>query len=144
MISTAVNDVFIFMYKDIRKDGPFSFADQLLCEIFYFHVMASNKSFFETVLDVLAGIDIIASPLLISAIPAGIVWFTTEGWVKAIVPILLLFIGLIIGIRWSLRLARGEGTFTYMNRINRSPELDKVTDADLEQTDRRKKIEKEG
>lgn len=106
--------------------------------------MASNKSFFETVLDVLAGIDIIASPLLISAIPAGIVWFTTEGWVKAIVPILLLFIGLIIGIRWSLRVARGEGTFTYMNRINRSPELDKVTDADLEQTDRRKKIEKEG
>lgn len=106
--------------------------------------MASNKSFFETVLDVIAGIDIVASPLLISAIPAGIVWFTAEGCIKSIVPIFLLFIGLFIGIRWSLRAAREEGTFTYMNRINRSPELDKVTDADLEQTDRRKKIEKEG
>lgn len=103
--------------------------------------MASSKSFFETVLDVFAGLDIVASPFVISAVPAGIVYFTTDGWVQSIVPILLLCTGLFIGIRWALRVARGEGTFTYMNRINRSPELDTVTQDDIDQMERRKETE---
>lgn len=102
-----------------------------------------NKSFFETVLDVFAGIRIIFSPLMISAIPAAIIFFKIEGWPGRVIPPILLLTGLIIGIIWVIRAAKQEGTFTYLNRVNRSPELDKVTQADIEQTERRKKMEQE-
>lgn len=105
--------------------------------------MSSNKSFFETVLDVFTGIRIILSPLMISAIPAAIIFFKIEGWPGSVIPSILLLLGLIIGIIWAIRAARQEGTFNYLNKINRSPELDKVTKADIEQTERRKNMEQE-
>lgn len=64
------------------------------------------------------------SPLLISAIPAAITYFSTPTLVGFILALLILLAGLIIGIIWANRISKKYGTQQFLSRFSASPELD--------------------
>jgi hypothetical protein len=79
-------------------------------------------------IEVFSWLKIVASPLLISVIIAGVIYLYLPGNLGLLLSASILLIGLILGIIWATRVWKKQGTTNYLARIYATPELDKIND----------------
>lgn len=79
-------------------------------------------------IEVFSWLKIVASPVLISAIVAGIIYFNLPGNLGLLLSVGILLLGLIAGIVWATRVWKNQGTTNFLARIYATPELDKINE----------------
>lgn len=79
-------------------------------------------------IELIAWLQIVASPLLIGLIVGAIIYFSKPSKTSLVIGIALTCIGLIIGILWATKQWKGKGTVWFMSRINATPDLDEEED----------------
>jgi hypothetical protein len=77
-------------------------------------------------IEVFSWLKIVASPLLIAAIIAIIIYLNVPETIGLALSISILLLGLIVGIIWATRVWKKQGTTNFLARIYATPELDKV------------------
>ncbi len=76
--------------------------------------------------EILAHLQIIASPLLAGCIAGALIYFYEPGTTRLILALLVVAIGLTVGIIWANRKRRSPGGATgFMARVMASPDLDR-------------------
>lgn len=83
-------------------------------------------------IELIAWLQIVASPLLIGLIVGAIVYVSKPSKTTFVIGIVLTCTGLFIGIRWATKQWKGKGTAWFMSRINATPDLDKENDEQKE------------
>lgn len=80
--------------------------------------------FFELLTEVMSGMQIVVSPLLLSLLIAFVVHLGNPGTGGWIIAALIVLAGLTIGIIWAVNVAKKQGTVHFMSRVIATPELD--------------------
>lgn len=76
--------------------------------------------------EILAYLQIVASPLLAGCIAGALIYFYEPGTTRLILALLVVAIGLTAGIIWANRKRRSPGGATgFMARVMASPDLDR-------------------
>ena len=91
-------------------------------------------------IEVIAWLQIVASPLLIGLIVGAIVYVSKPSKTTFIFGIVLTCIGILIGIRWATKQWKGKGTTWFMSRINATPDLDEEKDEQNENENENEKL----
>ena len=87
---------------------------------------SKQKKLFELFTEIVGWLQIIASPLLLSAIIGFVIYISSPNTLRLIIAIGITLIGLIIGIIWATYIWKKRGTITFVSRIDASPELDNL------------------
>lgn len=74
--------------------------------------------------ELISGIQIVLSPLLISIVIGGIVYASNPSTSSLVIAIVIGLLGLAVGIIWAVSVSKKEGTSHFMSRTMASPELD--------------------
>ena len=85
---------------------------------------SDKKSTFDYFIEVLGWLQIVASPLVISLVIGGFVYFSNPSNSRLILAVLIVLIGLVIGIVWATNVWRKKGTNQYLTTIRSSPDFD--------------------
>jgi hypothetical protein len=80
--------------------------------------------FFERVAEIVAWMQIVASPLLVGILIAAFVYFSEPSIDRFFIGIVIVFIALIVGIAWANKIKKTKGTIWFMSRMMATPELD--------------------
>ena len=83
---------------------------------------------FNFLLELFGWLKIVASPLLISLIIGGIIYFPNPTQLNLIIAIALIILGLLIGILWANKIWKTKGTIWFLSQISATPELDNLGD----------------
>lgn len=93
------------------------------------HLPTHNKrSFLDVVADVFAGLQIVASPLIVGIILGFLVYLAVRGTAGVILGSLVVLAGLVVGIIWATKVWRKHGTMSFMSRLLSFPEMRKKGD----------------
>jgi len=79
-------------------------------------------------IEVFSWLKIVASPLLIAAIIAIIIYLNVPETIGLALSISILLLGLIVGVIWATRVWKKQGTTNFLARIYATPELDKINE----------------
>jgi disulfide bond formation protein DsbB len=83
-----------------------------------------KKTPFDYFIEVLGWLQIVASPLVISMVLGGFVYFPNPSNIRLVIAALIVLIGLFIGIVWATNVWRKKGTSHYLTTIRSSPDFD--------------------
>ena len=75
--------------------------------------------------EVIAWLQIAASPFLAGLIIGGIVYLAKRDTVGLTIGIIIASIGLVVGMVWATKVWRRKGTVNFMSRLMGTPELDR-------------------
>lgn len=89
---------------------------------------ADRKSAFDYFIEILGWLQIVASPLAISFVIGGFVYFPNPGKGRLLIACTIILIGLIVGIIWATRVWRKKGTNHYLTTIRSSADFDNFTE----------------
>ena len=79
---------------------------------------------FDWVIDTIAWVKIVASPVLFFLTVGAIIYFYEPSDFRIILLIILTLIGLILGVLWANKIRNSkEGTMGFMSRIEGSPDV---------------------
>jgi Flp pilus assembly protein TadB len=78
----------------------------------------------EFVAEIIAWMQIVASPFLISLVVGAAIYFTNPTYTRLWLSLGIVFIGITIGIIWATKQYRRKGTVQYMSSLMNTPELD--------------------
>jgi hypothetical protein len=87
----------------------------------------------ERIAEIVAWMQIVASPLLVGIILAAFLYFSDPSIDRFFIGIVIVFIALIIGIAWANKIKKTKGTVWFMSRMMATPELDKL-DTDINES----------
>jgi disulfide bond formation protein DsbB len=88
---------------------------------------SDKKTLFDYFIEFLGWLQFVASPLVISLVIAGFVYFPNPSNSRLIISALIVLIGLIVGIIWATSVWRTKGTNHYLTTLSSSPDFDKFT-----------------
>ena len=88
--------------------------------------LSAKKNIFEFFTESLGWLQIVFSPLLLSAFLGFIIYASNPSMFRLILSIVITLIGLIIGIIWATHIWKTRGTVDFVSRISASPELDNL------------------
>ena len=83
-----------------------------------------KKSLFDYFIEIMGWLQIVASPLVISLVIGGFVYFSNPTSARLIIATLIVLLGLIVGIVWATSVWRKKGTNHYLTTIRSSPDFD--------------------
>lgn len=83
-----------------------------------------KRNFFDLFTEIIGWIQIVVSPLLISAVIGAFVYFSHPTTLRLVFGIAIVAVGLIAGIIWATRIWKKKGTINFISRISATPELD--------------------
>lgn len=89
---------------------------------------ADKKGPFDYFIEILGWLQIVASPLAISLVIGGFVYFPDPGKGRLLIATGIVLIGLIVGVIWATHVWRKKGTNHYLTTIRSSPDFDKFED----------------
>lgn len=89
---------------------------------------ADKKGPFDYFIEILGWLQIVASPLAISLVIGGFVYFPNPGKGRLLIACVIVLTGLIVGIIWATRVWRKKGTNHYLTTIRSSSDLDNFTE----------------
>jgi hypothetical protein len=78
----------------------------------------------DKMVSVIGWIQIFISPFFGAIIIGFLIWLSTKNILGGIAAIVVLFVGIILGIRLAEKARKNKGTIDFISRINASPELD--------------------
>ncbi len=81
---------------------------------------------FNFLLELFGWLKIVASPLLISLIIGGIIYFPNPTQLNLIIAMAVIILGLLIGILWANKIWKTKGTISFLSQINATPDLDNL------------------
>lgn len=90
--------------------------------------VSDKKTIFDYFIEILGWLQIVASPLVISLVIGGFVYFPNPSNSRLIIATLIVLIGLVIGIVWATNVWRKKGTNHYLKTIRSSPDFDKFAE----------------
>jgi hypothetical protein len=88
--------------------------------------MKSENQFFrflELFTESLGWLRIAASPTLIGAILASIIYFSNPDETRLTIAIIVFLIGMLVGVYWATKHWKGKGTVRFLSRTLATPEL---------------------
>jgi hypothetical protein len=80
----------------------------------------------EFLIDAFSWLKIVASPFLIAAMIAIIIYLKVAGILGLVLSVGMLLVGLVVGVILATRIWKTKGTTNFLARIHATPELDKV------------------
>jgi hypothetical protein len=83
---------------------------------------------FNFLLELFGWLKIVASPLLISLIIGGIIYFPNPTQLNLIIAMAVIILGLLIGILWAHKIWKTKGTISFLSQISATPDLDNLAD----------------
>lgn len=89
---------------------------------------SDKKTLFDYFIEILGWLQIVASPLVLSFLLGGFVYFSKPSTSRLIIASLIVIIGLVIGILWATKVWRKKGTNQYLSAIRSSPDFDKFAE----------------
>jgi uncharacterized membrane protein len=84
------------------------------------------SKFLERITEIIAWLQIVASPLLVGVILAAFIYFSDPSIDRFFIGVLIVIIALIVGIAWANKIMKTKGTLWFMSRIMATPDLDKL------------------
>lgn len=81
--------------------------------------------FFAQIGPLMAWLQIVASPLLISCMISAFIYFRDPNQENLIFAIAFIIVGLFVGVLWANKIRKTKGTLGFISQVNASPELDK-------------------
>lgn len=87
--------------------------------------MKSTKQkpgFFELITELIGGLQIMASPFLISLVIGLAIYLLRPGRTGLITAITLISLGLLIGLAWAVKIWKKKGTNNFISEITSTPE----------------------
>jgi MFS-type transporter involved in bile tolerance (Atg22 family) len=81
-------------------------------------------------IEVFSWLKIVASPLLIAAIIAIIIYLNVPETIGLALSISILLLGLIVGVIWATHVCKNQSATAFLARIYATPELDKVKEGE--------------
>lgn len=89
-----------------------------------------TRGFFNLMLEILAWLQIVASPVLISLVIGVIIYVLKPDDTGFLISICVVSLGLIIGITWATIVWKKKGTLDYLSKVRESPEFDNWNEKD--------------
>lgn len=83
-------------------------------------------NFFDKIIEIIAWIKILISPLLFGIVIGLVIWFNFENIVFKFIAILISCLGLFIGIYFAEKIRKKSGTQEFLSTIYSSPDLDNL------------------
>lgn len=83
---------------------------------------------FEYIMELIGWLKIVASPVLISLIIGGIIYFPNPTQLNLTIAITVIILGLLIGILWANKIWKTKGTISFISQIGATPDLDNLED----------------
>jgi hypothetical protein len=80
----------------------------------------------ERIAEIIAWMQIVASPLLVGIILAALLYFSDPSIDRFFIGIVIVFLTLIVGIVWANKIIKTKGTVWFMSRLMATPDLDKL------------------
>lgn len=83
------------------------------------------QKLFHTVMEGIAWLLIVASPLLVSAFVAALIYLPEPSTTRLVIACLIVFLGLVLGIIWATMTSKKNGAQKFLARTMHTPESDK-------------------
>ncbi|MBC5863404.1 hypothetical protein [Flavobacterium turcicum] len=87
---------------------------------------------FEYIMEIIAWLQIVASPLLIGLGIAAFIYFPNPTETRMIIALLIAVLGLVTGIVWANRIWKSKGTMWFVSQISATPDLDNLSRKETE------------
>lgn len=82
--------------------------------------------FLELLIESIAWLQIVASPLLIGVIIGAFIYFSKPTMNRLVISIIIALIGLVIGVVWATKKWRGKGALQFISQVIASSDLDNI------------------
>lgn len=81
---------------------------------------------FDQTVEIIAWLQIVASPLLISCLISAFIYFGNPNEINLIFSIAIIILGLIVGILWANKIWKTKGTSWYISQVSATPDIDEI------------------